>query len=69
MIAPFGPLWFEEPVPPDNPAEMAKVARATSIPIATGERLCGAAEFSAVMDAGAAAIVQPNVGRSGGMRE
>lgn len=68
-IAPFGPLWFEEPVPPDNPAEMAKVARATPIPIATRERLCGTSEFSAVINAGAAAIVQPNMGRSGGMRE
>ena len=27
QIAPYDPLWFEEPVPPDNPAEMAKVAR------------------------------------------
>jgi len=68
-IAPFGPLWFEEPVPPDNPAEMAKVARASSIPIAAGERLCGASEFAAFIDAGAVAIVQPNLGRAGGMRE
>ena len=68
-IAPFGPLWFEEPVPPDNPAEMAKVARASSIPIAAGERLCGASEFAAFIDAGAVAIVQPNLGRAGGLRE
>ncbi len=67
VIAPFGPFWFEEPIPPDNPAEMAKVARETSISIATGERLCGASEFSTVIDAGDAAVVQPNLGRSGGM--
>ena len=30
---PYDPLWLEEPVPPDAPEEMAKVARATSIPI------------------------------------
>jgi L-alanine-DL-glutamate epimerase-like enolase superfamily enzyme len=35
----FDPLWFEEPTQPDQPEEMARVARQTSIPIATGERL------------------------------
>ena len=68
-IAPFDPLWFEEPVPPDNPAEMAKVARAVSIPVATGERLCMAAEFSSLLDHNAAAILQPDLGRVGGIRE
>ena len=69
QIAPYDPLWFEEPVPPDNPAEMAKVARASSVPVATGERLCGAAEFAAILDHGAAAILQPDLGRAGGLRE
>ncbi len=68
-IAPFDPLWFEEPVPPDNPAEMAQVARATTIPVATGERLCGAVEFARILDHQAAAILQPNLGRCGGIRE
>lgn len=40
-LEPYRPLWFEEPVPPDHIGEMARVARATSIPIATGERLVG----------------------------
>ena len=39
QIEPYDPLWFEEPTPPENPAEMARVARQTTIPIATGERL------------------------------
>jgi len=34
-LEPFQPLWFEEPVPPDNVGAMARVAAATSIPIAT----------------------------------
>ncbi|MDW8339098.1 MAG: mandelate racemase/muconate lactonizing enzyme family protein, partial [Thermoleophilia bacterium] len=33
----FDPLWLEEPVPPHSPEQMAVVARATSIPLATGE--------------------------------
>lgn len=65
----FDPLWFEEPVPPDNPEAMAQVARSTSIPVATGERLCMAVEFQAILDAGAASILQPDLGRAGGIRE
>ena len=42
----FDPLWFEEPVPPENRAEMAVVARGTSIPVATGERLATKYEYA-----------------------
>jgi 2-dehydro-3-deoxyphosphogalactonate aldolase len=65
----FDPLWLEEPVPPESPEEMARVARATSIPIATGERLTTKYEFSRVLATGAAAILQPNLGRVGGLLE
>jgi len=65
----YDPLWFEEPTPPDNVDEMAKVARGTSIPVATGERLTTKYEFHRVLEAGAAAILQPALGRSGGILE
>lgn len=65
----FDPLWFEEPVPPDNPDEFARVAAALRIPIATGERLSTKAEFAAVLKTGGASIVQPALGRSGGLLE
>jgi len=68
-IEKFDPLWFEEPTPPENVAEMAKVARGTSIPVATGERLTTKYEFHRVLEAGAAAILQPALGRSGGLLE
>ncbi len=45
-LEPYDPLWFEEPVPPDAPEEMARVARATRIPIAAGERLCTKYDFA-----------------------
>ncbi len=63
------PLWLEEPVPPDAPEEMAKVARATSIPIATGERLSTKYDFARLIEAGGAAILQMNLGRVGGLLE
>lgn len=68
-LEPSDPLWLEEPVPPDAPEEMAKVARATSIPIATGERLATKYDFARLLKAGAAAILQMNLGRVGGILE
>ena len=68
-LEPFDPLWFEEPVPPDLPEEMASVARATSIPIAAGERLTTKYEFGRILATGAARILQPNLGRCGGILE
>jgi len=63
------PLWLEEPLPPDAPEECARVARATTIPIATGERLATKYEFARLLDCGAAAIFQLNLGRVGGLLE
>jgi len=68
-LEPYDPLWLEEPVPPDAPEEMAKVARATTIPIATGERLATKYDFARLLDCGAAAILQMNLGRVGGLLE
>ena len=65
----YDPLWFEEPTPPENREEMARVARSTSIPIATGERLTTKHEFASVLETGAASILQLNLGRVGGVLE
>ncbi|AFO90188.1 mandelate racemase/muconate lactonizing enzyme family protein [Phaeobacter inhibens] len=65
----YEPLWFEEPTPPDLVADMARVADRVRIPVATGERLTTKAEFAAILRAGAAEILQPALGRSGGIWE
>jgi len=65
----YDPLWFEEPIPPERPEEMAKVALQTSIPIATGERLTTKYEFARVLETGAASILQMALGRVGGILE
>jgi 2-dehydro-3-deoxyphosphogalactonate aldolase len=65
----FDPLWFEEPVPPENLNEMARVARQTRIPIATGERLTTKYEFARVLEQQAASILQMALGRVGGILE
>ena len=68
-LEPYEPLWFEEPIPPENPLDMAEVARFTSIPIATGERLCTKHEFARLLEVGAASILQMDLGRVGGLLE
>ncbi len=65
----YDPLWFEEPVPPENRDEMARVAEHTSIPIATGERLCTKYEFHELLEKQAAQILQFALGRVGGILE
>ena len=68
-LEPYDPLWLEEPVPPENADEMARVARQTSIPIATGERLGSKYEFARLLSTQAASILQMNLGRVGGILE
>ena len=67
-IEPYDPLWFEEPCPPDQMDGIARVADATSIPVATGERLTTRVEFHQALKAGVS-ILQPDIGRSGGIWE
>ena len=69
FLEPYHPFWFEEPVPPENVEEMARVAAHTSIPIATGERLVTKYEFSNVLEKRAAQIIQLDVGQCGGIME
>ncbi|MEN8892572.1 mandelate racemase/muconate lactonizing enzyme family protein [Planktotalea arctica] len=68
-LEPYSPLWYEEPTPPDHIEDMARVARNVRIPISTGERMTTKSEFAAVLRAGAAEILQPALGRAGGIWE
>jgi len=68
-LEPYSPLWYEEPIPPDNLHEFAEVARHVRIPIATGERMTTKAEFGALLRHGGARILQPALGRVGGIWE
>jgi len=65
----FDPLWFEEPVPPEMPEQMSRVAQQTTIPVATGERLSTRYEFARVLNNNAAAILQMAISRVGGILE
>jgi 2-dehydro-3-deoxyphosphogalactonate aldolase len=69
ILEKYNPFWFEEPVPPENVDEMARVAAHTSIPIAAGERLITKYEFAEVLEKQAAQILQLDVGHCGGIME
>ena len=66
---PYYPMFIEEPCLPENVDAMVTIARSTSIPIATGERLFIRWGFREVLEKQAAAILQPDVCHAGGIFE
>lgn len=65
----YTPLFMEEPAQAENPAAMAPIARALSIPIATGERLFTRWGFREILETGAASLLQPDTCHAGGISE
>jgi len=61
------PDWFEEPLPCEDVDGHARLAERLETPIAVGETLFGRDEFRRYLDAGAAAVLQPDVTRLGGL--
>ena len=59
--------WFEEPMPADDVEGHARLARATTIPVAVGESLYSIAQFRDYLQRGACSIVQADVARIGGI--
>ena len=63
----FRLAWIEEPVPPENLAELKRVAERVSSPIACGERLHTMNEFRPLFDLYAVDIIQPDISHFGGL--
>lgn len=68
-IAPYKPLWIEEPVLRESPRELGDVAAKSPVPIATGEGLFTRYEFSELLEHRGASIIQPDVMHAGGITE
>jgi len=68
-LEPYHPMFVEEPCLPENVDAMVTVARSTSIPVATGERLFTKWGFREVLEKGAAVILQPDLSHAGGIFE
>jgi len=67
-LAPFRPLFLEEPVLPEHHHALASLVSTSPVPLATGERIYGRAGFLAVLQAGMA-VVQPDLSHAGGISE
>lgn len=61
------PLFYEEPVRPDYNRWLPELAAVTHVPIATGERMFTVPEFSDVVAAKGAHILQPDLVHVGGI--
>ena len=67
-LAPFRPLFLEEPVLPEHQQALASLVAASPVPLATGERIYGRAGFLPVLQAGVS-VVQPDLSHAGGISE
>lgn len=68
-LEPFGPMFVEEPVLPENNELLPELAALTGIPIATGERMYSRWDFKRLFAVGGAHIIQPDVSHAGGILE
>jgi galactonate dehydratase len=68
-LEPFDPGWIEEPVPPENPRALARVAAAVSCPVATGERIHTRHDFRELLELQCVDVLQPDLTMCGGLRE
>ena len=66
-IEQFHPMFYEDPILPENFDAMELVANNISIPIATGERLHTIHEFEMLLKRGAVQYVRPDVCMAGGL--
>ncbi len=69
VVKPYRPMFFEEPLRPENIEAMGELHKKIGIPIATGEMLYTKYEFRDLIAAGAADIVQPDILICGGLME
>jgi galactonate dehydratase len=68
-LEPLRPFFYEEIINAQNVDVMAELAKSTSIPIATGERIFTKWGFREILEKGAATILQPDLCHAGGITE
>ncbi|MFJ9585030.1 mandelate racemase/muconate lactonizing enzyme family protein [Streptomyces acidicola] len=68
-LAPHQPLFLEEPVRPEHLPAWGRIRSEITVPLATGESLYSPHEFLALLGAGGADIVQPDICVVGGLTQ
>jgi len=66
-IKPAHAYWFEEPIDGNDSQALAQIRKDTGLRGVTGEKHCGLAHFRAVLAAGAADILNPDIAAVGGI--
>jgi L-alanine-DL-glutamate epimerase-like enolase superfamily enzyme len=69
MLAGYGVVWFEEPLPPDDLAGYTDLTRVSPVPIAGGEVLTRRQAFQPWIEGRAVDILQPDCTKNGGLSE
>ena len=68
-LAPYDPYFYEEPLRPEHIPAWARLRQQMQVPLATGESLYTRFEFTDLISAQAADIIQPDVCVCGGLLE
>ncbi|MBR3967358.1 MAG: galactonate dehydratase [Clostridia bacterium] len=68
-LEPFKPMFFEEPVPPDNLDALREVKDRSPVAISAGERLYTRWDYRGMFDKMAADYIQPDISHAGGIME
>jgi galactonate dehydratase len=68
-LAPYNPMFCEEPVQPGDTEALRMVTERAACPIASGERLVGFKEFEPLFQQKALHIIQPDLNHTGGILE
>jgi len=67
-MEPFGVMWIEDPVPPEDLSLLGKLARMTTTPIAGGENVYTRYGFARLLETGIP-IITPDSIKAGGLTE
>ncbi|MBN7786908.1 mandelate racemase/muconate lactonizing enzyme family protein [Ponticoccus gilvus] len=68
-LAPFHPLFFEEPIRPEHIEAWGRLKSQLTVPLATGESLYSKFEFLRLLQCAGADIIQPDICAVGGLLE
>lgn len=68
-LAPYEPMFIEEPVLSENNDVLKHIYGYTSIPVATGERMFSRWDFKEILHQGVVDIIQPDLSHAGGISE
>jgi galactonate dehydratase len=69
VVAPFRPMFVEEPLRPENYEALARLRQQVRVPLATGEMLYTRGEFRDLIATGSVDIIQPDICLTGGILE